>query len=75
MVGGFSPTVLASAGKAQSPPVNGVGGPTRLFRIIGLDAADVGRLLRLQYLHQLQEAHLELGGNLVSQRERKVDPS
>lgn len=41
--------------------------PTRLFGIIWLDAADIGRLLRLQDLHELQEAHLELCGNLVSQ--------
>lgn len=51
---------------------HGQEGPTGLFGIIGLDAADVSRLLRLKYLYQLQEAHLELGGDLVSQSEWKV---
>lgn len=46
--------------------------PTWLFSIIGLDAADIGGLFGLQDLHQLQEAHLELGGNLGSQSEWKV---
>lgn len=56
-----------------APQARGQEGPTGLFGIIGLDAADVRRLLRLQDLHQLQEAHLKLGGDLVSQGERKAD--
>lgn len=51
---------------------HGQEGPTGLFGIIGLDAADISRLLRLKYFYQLQEAHLELGGNLVSKSEWKV---
>lgn len=62
---------LSLAGEARplSPPWEG---PTGLFGIIRLDAADVGGLLGLQDLHQLQEAHLELGGDLVSREAWKV---
>lgn len=49
-----------------------VGGPTGLLGVVGLDAADVGGLLGLQDLHQLQEAHLELGGHLVSEGQWEV---
>lgn len=58
--------------RGSAPQAHGWEGPTRLFGIIGLDAADISGLLRLQDLHQLQEAHLELGGHLVSQGEWEV---
>lgn len=50
----------------------GWAGPTGLFGVVGLDAADIGGLLGLEDLHQLQEAHLELGGNLARQGEGEV---
>lgn len=59
-------------GRRQGPHRRRSRRPTRLLGVIGLDAADIGRLLRLEDLHQLQEAHLELGGHLVSQDEGKV---
>jgi hypothetical protein len=47
---------------------HGARGPTRLLGVVWLDAPDIGRLLRPQDLHELQEAHLELGGHLMNQR-------
>lgn len=74
VVSRLSPTDGPSPLQGRPSPHGPTGweGPTGLFGIIGLDAADIGGLLGLEDLHQLQEAHLELGGNLASQGERKV---
>lgn len=63
---------LPPQGRPSPRRPTGWEGPTGLFGVVGLDAADVGGLLGLEDLHQLQEAHLELSGNLTSQGEGKV---